>query len=85
MIHDSSVKEESLLAENPKTASSCTGESFSELTGIEMCAAVSVPDWGQVLDAPYCPFTGAISASITLKKNDLPSGYRLLAKQVQVR
>lgn len=54
-------------------------------SGIQFCAGYSAPNASLKSDAPYFPFTGPVSFTVTMNKLDLPNGYKLEIKTIKVR
>lgn len=83
IVHDSYEKEQKMIVANRHENRACSGEGVSRVLGLELCTVLSFPNATTALTAPYFPFTGPSSLAITLTKQDVHSGYRLLAKQIQ--
>ena len=73
-----------MITDNRQTMTVCTGEAASRLTGLELCGQLQFPNASTQVSGPYFPFTGPSSASLTLYKRDTHTGYKLLAKRVEV-
>ena len=84
IVHDQYEKEQQMVRTNRKEKQACTGQALARLLGMELCASLAFPNATTALTAPYFPFTGPTSVSVTLRKHDVHSGYKLLAKQIKV-
>ncbi|XP_076440191.1 uncharacterized protein LOC143279842 [Babylonia areolata] len=83
IVHDTYEKEQQMIMANRKEKTACTGQALAKVVGMELCASLSFPNASTALSAPYFPFTGPTSVALVLRKHDVHSGYRLLAKQIQ--
>ncbi|XP_050403910.2 uncharacterized protein LOC126819756 [Patella vulgata] len=82
-VHGDIEKEQTMVTDNRKVATVCTGSRMAKVTGLELCGEISFPNASMKADAPYFPFTGPVGVSLTLHKRDSHIGYRLLAKKTQ--
>ena len=51
---------------------------------MELCASYLARDVSVKSDAPNFPLTGPVSFTVTMKKEDLPNGYKLEVKTIKV-
>ncbi|XP_046361600.2 uncharacterized protein LOC124138779 [Haliotis rufescens] len=82
-IHGDLEQEEKLITENRQDLKLCTGERLAQITGVELCNEFHWANASLTNGAPYFPFTGPFSYSMTLIKRDSHSGYKLLAKRTE--
>ena len=84
IVHNKVEKKQEMITENRQSLKLCTGEAASRLTGLELCGELQFPNASIKESGPYFPFTGPSRMSLTLHKRDTHTGYKLLAKNVQV-
>ena len=73
-----------MITENRKEFEMCTGDMVSKVIGLELCGQLQFPNASMHPSGPYFPLTGPSSVSVVLHKRDSHTGYKLLAKRVEV-
>ncbi|XP_067679783.1 uncharacterized protein [Haliotis asinina] len=82
-LHGDLEREEKLITDNRQDLKLCTGERLAQITGVELCNEFQWANASLTNGAPYFPFTGPFSYSMTLLKRDTHSGYKVLAKRTE--
>ena len=86
LLHRERDIEQPLITENLIDKKLCSGEGLKKSLGLQLCGEVKLAT-GQE-NAPYFPFTGPASASITLTKTDSHTSYefdaRMLARKASL-
>ena len=73
-----------MITDNRKEFQECTGSTVAKVTGLELCADLQFPNASMQSSGPYFPLTGPSSVSVMLHKRDSLTGYKLMAKRVEV-
>lgn len=73
-----------MVTENRKEFKVCSGDTLARFSGLELCGELQFPNASLKTTGPFFPFTGPSAFSIVLYKKDTHTGYKLLAKRVEV-
>ncbi len=77
-------REQTMLEEGRQDKRWCTGRTFNKVTGVQLCADVSLPPVRSG-NAPWFPLTGPASASISMQKKDTFEAYMFQYRFTKVR
>ncbi|XP_052255844.1 uncharacterized protein LOC127861416 isoform X2 [Dreissena polymorpha] len=82
-IHHDAERAQKMVTDNRQRLISCSGSKLAQITGLEICSELEYPNASLTDAAPYFPFTGPVTAAVTLFKRDLKmTGYKLEAKNL---
>lgn len=84
ILGDTEEKEQKMVTNNRKEFELCSGKSLARITGLELCGQLQFPNASMQTAGPYYPLTGPSLISLVLHKRDSHTGYKLLAKRVEV-
>lgn len=84
MVHNEEEREQKMITDNRQVQKLCSGANIARITGMELCAEMQFPNASMKSDSPYFPFTGPVSAEISLNKRDTHTGYKLESKLISV-
>lgn len=73
-----------MITENKHQESVCSGEKIRKIFGLEFCADMYYPDAGDIEGAPAFPLTGPAGVSVSMYKRDVPNGYKVEVKTIEV-
>ncbi|XP_053394173.1 apolipophorins-like [Mercenaria mercenaria] len=82
-VYNDYEKEQNMIKDGQEEKSACTGDRLTRVAGVQFCASYSAPNASSKPDAPYFPFTGPVSFSVAMSKQDLPNGYKLEVKTIK--
>ena len=84
IVHDNQESEQAMITDNRKEFEVCSGALGAKISGVELCGQLHFPNASMLTRGPYFPLTGPSAISIALHKRDSHTGYKLLAKRVEV-